>query len=58
MTKRTRILLAGAVVVLLAFIPGSAGADTASLADPASLDNGSKGAGCPDADVEAPVSLT
>ncbi len=28
MTKRTRLLLAGAVVVLLAFIPGSASADT------------------------------
>lgn len=30
MTKRTRLLLAGAVVFLLAFIPGSAGADTVS----------------------------
>lgn len=30
MTKRTRLLLAGAVIVLLAFVPGSAGADTVS----------------------------
>ena len=30
MTKRTRLLLAGAAVVLLALIPGSAGANTVS----------------------------
>ncbi len=48
MTKRTRLLLAGAVVVLLAFIPGSAGADT--VAD--------HGGGCGGADVEAPASLS
>ncbi len=52
MTKRTRLLLAGAVVVLLAFIPGSAGADT--VAD----DGGHGGGGCGEAGVEAPVSLS
>jgi len=53
MTKRTRLLLAGAVVVLLAFIPGSAGADTASV------DGGhSGGGGCGDAGVEAPAGLS
>lgn len=52
MTKRTRLLLAGAIVVLLAFIPGSAGADTASL------DSGHGGAGCSKAGVEAPGSLS
>ena len=50
MTKRTRLLLAGAVVLLLAFIPGSAGADT--------VDGGHGGGGCGEADVEAPVSLS
>jgi len=49
MTKRTRLLLAGAVLLLLAFIPGSAGADTVT-------DVG--GAGCDEAGVEAPVSLS
>ncbi len=52
MTKRTRLLLAGAVVALLAFIPGSAGADT--VAD----DGGPAGGGCGEAGVEAPVSLS
>ena len=53
MTKRTRLLLAGAVVALLAFIPGSAGADTASL------DRGQGGnGGCEKAGVEAPVNLS
>jgi len=51
MTKRTRLLLAGAVVLLLAFIPGSAGADTASV------DGGHGGGGCGDAGVEAPAVL-
>ncbi len=51
MTKRTRLLLAGAVVLLLAFIPGSAGADTVSV------DSGHGGGGCGDAVVEAPAVL-
>lgn len=52
MTKRTRLLLAGAVVVLLAFIPGSAGADTVTVdAEPG-------GGGCGDPGVEAPVNLS
>jgi len=33
MTKRTRLLLAGAAVLLLALIPGSAGANTVSGQD-------------------------
>lgn len=33
MTKRTRLLLAGAAVVLLALIPGSAAANTVSGSD-------------------------
>ncbi len=52
MTKRTRLLLAGAVVMLLAFIPGSAGADT--VVD----DGGPAGGGCGEAGVEAPASLS
>ncbi|MEJ7765005.1 MAG: hypothetical protein WKF86_05875 [Acidimicrobiales bacterium] len=49
MTKRKRILLGGAVAVLLALIPGSAGADTI----------GSGGDGCADKGAtEAPVSLS
>jgi len=47
MTKRTRLLLVGAVVLLLAFIPGSAGADTVD-----------GGGGCGEAGVEAPASLS
>ncbi len=49
MTKRTRLLLAGAVVGLLAFIPGSAGADTVSV---------DSGGGCGGAGVEAPAGLS
>jgi len=52
MTKRTRLLLAGAVVVLLAFIPGSAGADTVSVVD------GHGGGGCGESGEQAPVSLS
>ncbi len=52
MTKRTRLLLAGAVVALLAFIPGSAGADTVAN------DGDHGGGGCGEADVEAPASLS
>lgn len=53
MTKRTRLLLAGAVVVLLAFIPGSAGADTVSV-----VDGHGGGGGCGESGEQAPVSLS
>ena len=46
MTKRTRLLLAGAAVLLLALIPGSAAANTA----------GDHGAGCGDKG-EAPAAV-
>lgn len=53
MTKRTRLLLAGAVVVLLAFIPGSAGADTVS-GGPVS---GGHVSGCHGSGAQAPAGL-
>jgi hypothetical protein len=48
MTKRTRWLLAGAAVVLLSLIPGSAGAT--------SLVGGHDGGGCHWAPADAPAS--
>jgi hypothetical protein len=48
MTKRTRLLLAGAAVVLLALIPGSAGAS--------SVGSGHDDGGCNWDKTEAPVS--
>lgn len=49
MTKRTRLLLAGAAVVLLALIPGSAGASTV-------LDGADDG-GCNRDKAEAPAGV-
>ena len=50
MTKRTRLLLAGAAVLLLALIPGSAGASTV-------LDGGDQDGGCNWDKTEAPTSV-
>ncbi len=51
MTKRKRIVLAGLAAVLLALIPGSAGADT--------IGGGKDDGGCDyGADAEAPASFS
>ena len=51
MTKRRRLLLAGAAIVLLALIPGSAGANTVG-------DGGHDGGGCNWDKGEAPSSTS
>ena len=51
MTKRKRLVLAGLAAVVLALIPGSAGADTVS--------GGKDDAGCPDrGGAEVPASFS
>ena len=51
MTKRKRLVLGGLAAVILALIPGSAGADT--------VGGGKDGGGCPDrGGAEAPASFS